>query len=153
MTSLSGLQYQGLSLPSAGGYLTTPTTMSSPFFSSGPLSGLSTPMSARPTSYSTAYNPQEWGPIAPGSSPIGIGVMTPVSAGMHRGLAARTGWFRLVRRVITLCSHVYFRCFCGRSAAAALLPPSFAESRKHSVSELGDVSNQRSAFSGDDPSA
>ncbi|WEW60767.1 hypothetical protein PRK78_006255 [Emydomyces testavorans] len=91
MTSLSGLQFQGLNIPSSGGYLTTPTTMNSPFFSSCPLSGLTTPMSARPTPYSTAYNPQEWGPIAPGSSPtVGIGVIAPGNSGMHRGLVNRT---------------------------------------------------------------
>ncbi|EEP80439.1 predicted protein [Uncinocarpus reesii 1704] len=90
VTSLSGLQFQSLNVPaSSGGYLTTPTTMNSPFFSSGPLSGMTSPLSARPTPYNTAYNPQEWGPIAPGSSPVGIGVITPGNNATHRPLVNR----------------------------------------------------------------
>ncbi|EER23539.1 hypothetical protein CPC735_049090 [Coccidioides posadasii C735 delta SOWgp] len=71
--------------------------MNSPFFSSTPLSGLNTPMSARPTPYTTAYNPQEWGPIAPVPSPtVGIGVITPGNTGTHRGHVNRTGWLTLL---------------------------------------------------------
>ncbi|KAK2733163.1 hypothetical protein FQN57_002282 [Myotisia sp. PD_48] len=78
-TSLSGLRLQGAGLHSAGGHIPTPISMSSPFYSSGPLSGLTTmpsPMSSRPRSYNSRYNPQEWGPISAGSSPVvGIGIM------------------------------------------------------------------------------
>jgi hypothetical protein len=74
-TSLSGLQFQGSGLVSAG---PTPTTsLSSPFsqvnpspftpYASSPGGALrgTSPMASRQSgAYTTAYNPQEWGPVA-----------------------------------------------------------------------------------------
>ncbi|KAK2819426.1 hypothetical protein FQN49_007858, partial [Arthroderma sp. PD_2] len=49
--------------------------MTSPYLSSGMLSGVTattSPMSvsARPQSFNSRYNPQEWGPISGGTSPV-----------------------------------------------------------------------------------
>jgi hypothetical protein len=82
-TSLSGLQFQGSGLISAGA--TPSTSLSSPFSQVNPspytpyapspggaLRGTS-PMASRASSaYTTTYNPQEWGPVA-GSPHVGIG--------------------------------------------------------------------------------
>ncbi|KAI1974647.1 hypothetical protein LOZ56_001169 [Ophidiomyces ophidiicola] len=100
VTSLSGLQFQSSTSSnsssnsggggSGAGYL-TPTAMNSPFFPPAPLSGLATPLASRPASYTTAYNPQEWGPIAPGgASPVvGMGIIS--APAPHRSLVARAG--------------------------------------------------------------
>jgi hypothetical protein len=80
-TSLSGLQYQGGGLASAGP--TPSTTLSSPFSQTNPSAYTlytpspggarrgTSPMASRLSGgYTAAYNPQQWGPVA-GSPQIG----------------------------------------------------------------------------------
>ncbi|QSS49373.1 hypothetical protein I7I53_09700 [Histoplasma capsulatum var. duboisii H88] len=87
-TPLSGVQFQGSGFPASPSYAPTPSSMNSfpsPFSpmrsaftsSSGDMSAMTTPMSSRHVSYSAAYNPQEWGPIAANGSPAaGVSAFT-----------------------------------------------------------------------------
>lgn len=107
-TSLSGLQFPGPpGLPSAGGLSFTPVSMTSPYLSSGMLSGVTattSPMSAgaRPRSFNSRYNPQEWGPISGGTSPVASTGMVHQAAPSSTSV---TGIFSLIYRCIESIKH------------------------------------------------